>query len=71
MVSWGAWCSGEARGAGRGSIGRAGGYVGGPSGPTLLSQVAGTWAQSVGPEGPPTRAARIGPDLMDEYVECW
>ncbi|WP_425479341.1 DUF6053 domain-containing protein [Lysobacter enzymogenes] len=31
--------------------------VGGPSGPTLLAQVAMIWHNSVGPEGPPTRAS--------------
>ncbi|WP_394540937.1 DUF6053 domain-containing protein [Lysobacter enzymogenes] len=31
--------------------------MGGPSGPMLLSQVAAIWHKSIGPEGPPTRAA--------------
>ncbi|WP_425608217.1 DUF6053 domain-containing protein [Lysobacter yananisis] len=30
--------------------------MGGPSGPTLLFQIAATWDKSVGPEGPPTSA---------------
>ncbi|WP_425480926.1 DUF6053 domain-containing protein [Lysobacter enzymogenes] len=31
--------------------------MGGPSGPTLLDPGIATWHKSVGPEGPPTRAA--------------
>ncbi|WP_425481010.1 DUF6053 domain-containing protein [Lysobacter enzymogenes] len=31
-------------------------FVGGPSGPRLLFQIAATWAKGVGPEGPPTTA---------------
>ncbi|WP_425479310.1 DUF6053 domain-containing protein [Lysobacter enzymogenes] len=78
------WCRGargvrvRRAGAGRESIGRAGGYVGGLSGPMLLSQVAAIRDKSIGPEGPPTKvrspaaaAGRIAADLMDEYVECW
>ncbi|WP_425606252.1 DUF6053 domain-containing protein [Lysobacter yananisis] len=30
--------------------------MGGPSGPTLLAQLAAICNKSVGPEGPPTRA---------------
>ncbi|WP_428992680.1 DUF6053 domain-containing protein [Lysobacter enzymogenes] len=30
--------------------------MGGPSGPTLLSRIAATRKESVGPEGPPTVA---------------
>ncbi|WP_428995115.1 DUF6053 domain-containing protein [Lysobacter enzymogenes] len=32
--------------------------VGGPSGPTLSCQVKAIGQESVGPEGPPTRASR-------------
>ncbi|WP_425479375.1 DUF6053 domain-containing protein [Lysobacter enzymogenes] len=31
--------------------------MGGPSGPTLLDPGIATWHKSLGPEGPPTRAA--------------
>ncbi|WP_425479336.1 DUF6053 domain-containing protein [Lysobacter enzymogenes] len=34
--------------------------VGGPSSPMLLFQIAATWPESVGPEGPPTTAWSIG-----------
>ncbi|WP_425606266.1 DUF6053 domain-containing protein [Lysobacter yananisis] len=30
--------------------------VGGPSGPMLLCRIAAIWAESIGPEGPPTTA---------------
>ncbi|WP_430538916.1 DUF6053 domain-containing protein [Lysobacter enzymogenes] len=33
--------------------------MGGPSGPMLWSQIGAIWPESIGPEGPPTKA---GPD---------
>ncbi|WP_428995089.1 DUF6053 domain-containing protein [Lysobacter enzymogenes] len=36
-------------------------YVGGPSGPMLLSPVAAIRHKSIGPEGPPTRQRSPGP----------
>ncbi|WP_428992857.1 DUF6053 domain-containing protein [Lysobacter enzymogenes] len=36
--------------------------MGGPSGPTLLFQIAATCANSIGPEGPPTKAGNLGPE---------
>ncbi|WP_428995157.1 DUF6053 domain-containing protein [Lysobacter enzymogenes] len=39
---------------GLGCAGKPGLFVGGPSGPMLLSQIAANGPESVGPEGPPT-----------------
>ncbi|WP_430539001.1 DUF6053 domain-containing protein [Lysobacter enzymogenes] len=36
--------------------------MGGPSGPTLLFQVAAIGSKSVGPEGPPTGSLQSGPE---------
>ncbi|WP_428992782.1 DUF6053 domain-containing protein [Lysobacter enzymogenes] len=35
--------------------------MGGPSGPMLRSQIGAIRPESIGPEGPPTKAARAAP----------
>ncbi|WP_425479352.1 DUF6053 domain-containing protein [Lysobacter enzymogenes] len=48
---------------GLGCVGEPGLFVGGPSGPMLLSQIAADGPESVGPEGPPTNL-KVGPGCL-------
>ncbi|WP_430538929.1 DUF6053 domain-containing protein [Lysobacter enzymogenes] len=44
--------------------------MGGPSGPTLSGRVTATCQQSVGPEGPPTKAGSFGLQARLQKLEA-